>query len=133
MAEHLKLAGEWEGGSVTNLDEILQKLGVGFMIRKMAASIKPTQTISFADNKMTVSNPKRGEETIPLDGSQFEGRIMDKKTVGSTTVDDAGVITMKGKVGDMDLLTVRKLNENGQMEFTMIVDGVESVRIFNRK
>ena len=133
MAEHLKLAGEWVGEGATNLDEILQKLGVGFMIRKMAGSIKPTQKISFADNKMTVSNPKRGEEIIPLDGSQFEGRIMDKKTVGSTTVDDSGVITMKGKVGDMDLLTVRKMNENGQMMLIMTVDGVESVRIFNRK
>ena len=133
MAGHLKLAGEWEGASVTNLDEMLQKLGVGFMKRKLAASMKPFQNISFSDNKMTVSIPNRGDKTIPLDGSEFEGEMLEKKTTGSASVDDAGVITVKGKVGDMDLLTVRKLNENGQMVLSTTIDGVECVRVFNRK
>ena len=133
MAEHLKLAGEWEGASVTNLDEMLQKLGVGFMKRKLAASMTPVQNISFSDNKMKVTIPNRGDKTIPLDGSEFEGEMLEKKTTGSASVDDSGVITVKGKVGDMDLLTVRKLNENGQMVLSTTIDGVECVRVFNRK
>ena len=95
MAEHLKLAGEWEGASVTNLDEMLQKLGVGFMKRKLAASMTPVQNISFSDNKMKVSIPNRGDKTIPLDGSEFEGEMLEKKTTGSASVDDSGVITVK--------------------------------------
>ena len=134
MGEHLKLEGEWVAISQTNVDEFLKKLGVGFMGRKAAQNITPKQTLSFEGDKMKVINHVSGKEKfVNLDGSEVSDDISGKTFVATAKVDEDGSITVSGKLGDMDMVICRKMNDAGQMVLTSTLDGVECVRIFNRK
>ena len=137
MGEHLKLAGEWDNISQTNLDEMLQKIGINFLKRKVAVQLKPSQAISFDENKMTViadTPVTKGEaKVVPLDGSEFSEEMFDNTLVASATVNADGSITVKGKVCNMDLTAVRRINEAGKMILTTTLDGVECERVFIRK
>jgi hypothetical protein len=136
MTGHMELAGEWENVSETNLDGMLQQLGVGYMKRKMAVQVKPSQKISFDGNKMKViteSSGKSGEKIIPLDGSEFSDEIAGSKAVMSANIKEDGSINSKGKVSNMEISAVRRIDETGQMILTTSIGGVECVRVFTRK
>ena len=135
MGEHLKLAGSWNAVSNTNFEEILSKIEIPSMVRNSAALMKPKHIISFEENKMKVVTVGRRtkEQLIPLDRSEHSDEIFGKKFVGSAAANDDGSITVTGKLGDMDMETVRKIDGDGQMILTITIDDVECIRVFVRE
>ena len=135
MGEHLKLAGSWATVRQENVEEMLNKVGAPFMVRKAAGRLKPSQTISFDGYNMKIISVtlKTEEKIIPLDGSEFSSELFSKTFVATASINEDGSIIVKGKVGDMDMMTVRKVDEAGQMVLTTTVGGVECCRAFVRK
>ena len=135
MGEHLKLAGDWNTVSQTNVEEMLYKIGAHFLIRKAAGHVKPSQSISFEGDKMKIITVtvKTTEKFIPLDGSEFSDQVFSKTYVCKVTVSEDGSITADGLLGDMGMKSVRKIDDAGQMVLTTWIDGVECVRVFARK
>ena len=136
MGEHLKLAGSWNGVSSTNFEEMLSKIEAPFVVRKSATLLKPKHIISFEENNMKVVTIRRRtkEQLIPLDRtSEHTDEICGKKFVGTAAANDDGSITVTGKLGDMDMKTVRKIDGDGQMIMTSTIDDVECIRVFVRE
>lgn len=76
-----KLVGTWDIESSENWDEYLKEIGVGFVMRKTAAGLKPTNVITNNGNQWTiksVSTLKTTElnftEGVEFDESMF-GKI----------------------------------------------------------
>ena len=137
MGDHQKMAGEWELVSQTNFAQLLEKFGIGFVKRKIAvaAQTKVCQTISFEGNNMTVfvDSPAKSKKNIPLDGSDFSEEMFEKTVVASATANEDGSITVKGKVCDQEMITVRKIDGAGNMILITTFKGVECIRVFSRK
>ena len=135
MGEHLKLAGSWNAVSNTNFEEILSKIEIPSMFRNSAALMKPKHIISFEENKMKVVTVGRRtkEQLIPLDRSELSDEVFGKKFVGSAVPNDDGSIIVTGKLGDMDMETVWKIDGDGQMIKTITIDDVECIRVFVRE
>ena len=135
MGEHLKLAGSWNAVSNTYFEEMLSKIEVPIMVMKPVALMKPKHIISFEENKMKVVTVGRRtkEQLIPLDRSEHSDEIFGKKFVGSAAANDDGSITVTGKLGDMDMKTVRKIDGDGQLIMTTTIDDVECIRVFVRE
>ena len=135
MGEHLKLTGSWNSVSSTNFEEMLCKIEVPYMVRKAALLMKPKHIISFEENKMKVVAVRRNtkEQLIPLDRSEHSDEIFGKKFVGSAAANDDGSITVTGKLGDMDMKTVRKIDGDGQLIMTTTIDDVVCIRVFVRE
>ena len=135
MGEHLKLTGSWNSVSSTNFEEMLCKIEVPLMVRKAALLMKTKHIISFEENKMKVVAVRRNtkEQLIPLDRSEHSDEIFGKKFVGSAAANDDGSITVTGKLGDMDMKTVRKIDGDGQLIMTTTIDDVVCIRVFVRE
>lgn len=134
MAKHLNLAGSWSTVQQENLEEVLYKLEAPFLIRKAAGYMKPTQTVSFEDDKMKIVTVtlKTEENIVPLDGSEYKSELFSKPLVSVATINEDGSVTSKGKVGNMDMITTRKIDDAGQMVLTTKIDDVECKRVFVR-
>lgn len=135
-ANHLRLAGEWQSISHSNLEPMLEKLGAPFIIRKIGPRAKPSQRISFEGTKMFITTETgfmTKESTIILDGTEFSDEMFQKPLVATAIINDAGSIQLQGKLGGVDMTVLRAINDEGQMVLTTNVDDVECVRIFGRK
>ena len=132
---HESLAGNWISVSNENLPEMLEKLGAGFLAKKAAQHATTTQVISFDGLKMNITTTngiKKKEKLVMLDGSEFNDEIFGKQLTATGSTSD-GVITVSAKLGGLDVTSVRKLNEEGQMVLTTTAGDVVCTRIFKRQ
>jgi hypothetical protein len=135
-SDHLKLAGDWQSVSHTNLEPLLEKLGAPFIIRKIGPRASPSQRISFEGIKMLITTETgfmTKESTIILDGTEFSDEMFQKPFVATATINETGSIHLHGKLGGIDMTVLREINDQGQMVLTTNVDDVVCVRIFGRK
>ena len=76
---HSKLIGTWDLESSDNFDEYMKELGVGFILRKTANSIKPTSIVAFDGAKWSIKlqSTFKNSETIFEDGVPFDEETLD--------------------------------------------------------
>ncbi len=80
--------GDWKLDSQTGFDEIMARLGVGFIARKAGNTLKPVFTISRSGDKFTMkttSTFKTTEATFSL-GETFNEVSLDGRKIHSTVV-----------------------------------------------
>ena len=83
--------------------------------------------------KVVTVGRRTKEQLIPLDRSELCDEVFGKKFVGSAVANDDGSITVTGKLGDMDMETVWKIDGDRQMFKTITIDDVECIRVFVRE
>jgi hypothetical protein len=83
-----ELIGNWKCVSTENFDEFLKKLDIGFMLRKIANSLKPNLKIEFnkSDNKWNITTEasvKTSSVSFEIN-KEFDEGTQDGKTVQTT-------------------------------------------------
>ena len=134
--KHETISGGWISVNSENLPELLAKLGAGFLVKKAAPRATQSQMISFDGMKMRVETNTgfmKKDNVIMLDGSQFSGEMFGKQFVATASFDEDGVITVQSKFPDLDVTSVRKVNEEGQMVLTTTAGDVVCTRNFKRQ
>ncbi len=87
--------GSWKMETSEGFNEIMQRLGVGFISRKAGNSMKPTVTVTKLDDEKyrmkSASTFKTTEFTFTL-GEEFEETTPDGRKVKSTITMDGNVM-----------------------------------------
>ena len=81
-----QLLGVWNLISSENFDPLMKELGVGFVMRKLANSLKPSVTIEVNDDVWSIttsSSVKTQTVKFELD-KEFEEETLDGRKVRST-------------------------------------------------
>ncbi|VDM00488.1 unnamed protein product [Schistocephalus solidus] len=113
-------------------DEVMARLGVGFITRKAGNAMKPTLTISKTGDKYTMkttSTFKTCEFTFTL-GEPFQEVTPDGRTVESTITMDGNVMNQV-QVGDKTTYITRTL-DGDTLKTTVKVDELISQRNYVR-
>ncbi|KAL7053849.1 hypothetical protein AAHC03_026773 [Spirometra sp. Aus1] len=113
-------------------DEVMARLGVGFITRKAGNAMKPTLTISKNGDKYTMKSSstfKTSEFTFHL-GEPFEEVTPDGRTVESTITMD-GDVMKQVQVGDKTTYITRTLDGN-MLKTIVKVDELTSHRDYIR-
>lgn len=134
-----RLTGTWDMISTENFDQIMEKLGVSWFKRKLAANLKPTVIISKKpDNTYsikTVSSLKTSEIVFTLDTPFKEVTLDDKDVTTTITLDgDRLVQTQRDLATNTKVICTitREIDENDQMITYVQVDNVVSKRVYKR-
>ena len=133
--KHLELTGAWKSESHENLTALLEVLGASFLIRKAAPLASPTQVISFDGMKLNIINNTGFKERyllIMLDGSEFSDEMFGNNFTATASFNKDGVITVNGKLANMDLTITRMVNIDGKMVLTTTAGNVVCTRVFVR-
>lgn len=106
--------GSWKLETSEGFDEIMQRLGVGFLLRKAGNAMKPTVTISKTGDDTysmkTASTFKTTEFTFKL-GEPFEETTPDGRVVKSTINMDESVMNQI-QVSDKTTYITRVIDED---------------------
>ncbi|KAL4223121.1 Fatty acid-binding protein [Mactra antiquata] len=101
--------GTWNLVETENFDEYMKAVGVGMVMRKMGATVKPTQEISVDGNKWTIktkSTMKNTEVDFVL-GEEFDETTADGRNVKSVNTLDGQTLTTVQK-GEPDSTITRE-------------------------
>ena len=133
MAE--KLVGKWKCIENENMDEFLKKLGVGFMIRKVGASLKPTVTITFEKGEWIIKSEtsvKNTVNTFKIDEEKDEELPDGKKVRSTTTLEGNKMIHTQRNNGTIVCIITREIDGTDQQIVILNADGVQARRVFKR-
>ena len=113
------LLGEWKLVSSENFDELMKKVGVGLMTRKIAGTTKPN--VRFARNGdewtfATISSLKSNQIKFKLN-EEFNEETLDGRKVRTTMTRDGDklVQTQKDKDGKLVCTITRDVTSNGEL------------------
>jgi len=132
-----KFSGKYNLVSSDNFDKYLEKLGVGFMTRKIANSAKPD--VEFIINGdtwtfKTISSVRNLEVTFQLN-KEFEETTGDGRKVMTTfTLENGNRLVQKQKAtksGEKDTEITREVNGD-DLVVTMQVEDVQAKRVYKR-
>jgi len=116
----------------------MKAVGVGFMLRKLAASQTPVLDISIdATGKWTISSISAVRTiTTSFDlGKEFENETPDKRTVKVTVTLENGKLMTKEKAikeGEKDSEMIREV-VGDELHTTLKCDGVECIRNYAKQ
>lgn len=133
-----RVIGTWNLVSSENFEELMQKLGVGFIKRKIGAKLKPTVIISRNEKGvwsiLTKSPAKTLEIKFEID-KPFEEETLDERKVTTTVTieDDKLVQTQRDNGGNVVCTISREVSENDELVTIATVEDVVSTRIYERK
>lgn len=116
-----------------NFDAFLDKLGVGFMVKTAAKTLKPTLEVEVAGDTYTLrslSTFKNTEIKFKL-GEEFEEDRADGKKVQTSVVKEGDSKLVQVQKGDKEVTIVREFSDEG-LTVTATVNGVTSVRFYKR-
>ena len=129
------LVGKWKCVSNENMSEFLEKMGIGFLIRKLASNAKPSNTITFNNGVWTIKSEsalKTSVHTFEID-KEFEEEMPDGKKVKSTAkISGRNMIHVQRDNGNILCTISREIDENGQQIVIYEKDGVKAKRVFER-
>jgi len=135
MAE--QFVGKFKLVSSENFDEYMKKLGIGFALRAIGNSVKPTIDVKHEGDKWIIeshSTFKNVYLNFKL-GEEFEETTPDGRVVKSVITLEDGKLIHKQKAikeGDKDTVITREIKD-GDMHVGMECDGVSAVRIYKRE
>lgn len=116
--------GEWKLISSENVDEILKALGVGLVLRKIAANVKPNMILERNGDEWIlkgVSSVKTKITKFKM-GEEFEDETMDGRKVRATFTIENGKIVQyqKDKNGKLVCVTTREVTPDGKLKVVSI-------------
>ncbi|KAK3596538.1 hypothetical protein CHS0354_013222 [Potamilus streckersoni] len=132
-----QLAGVWVLQTNENLDEYLKEIGVGFVLRKLAAAASSTMTITIEGEKIRiVTKGAKDTEAFFALGEEFDNTDPQDNPVkaiatwndGCLFTDARPVDPNKGKAQQVERRIV-----NGNLEMKITVNDVVCKRIFKKK
>ena len=132
------LVGRWKCVEVENFDDFLKILGVGFIARKVGASLKPTVTISYnkSDNKWQIDSESSAKNTsISFEiGKEFEEESPDgsKKIKSLATIEGNKMVQTQTEGGKIFCVVTREVNEKNEQVVLFKADQVVAKRVFKR-
>ena len=138
MAE--KFVGKWKLSSSENFDEFMKKLGVGFVMRKLGNSLKPTLLIQYGgeigDNRWKITSVTSIKSTsICFElNKEFDEETHDGIKVKSiVTLEPANkLVHTQRENGKLLCSFTRFINENGEQIVILKADDIEAKRVFHR-
>ena len=135
MAE--KFLGKWKLSSSENFDEFMKKLGVGFVMRKLGNSLKPSLTIEYneVENKWKITSVTSFKSlSICFElNKEFDEELHDGRKVKSTvTLEGNKLVHTQRQNGQVFCTFIRDINQNGEQVVILRADDVEAKRVFHR-
>ncbi|WAR02870.1 FABP1-like protein [Mya arenaria] len=102
-------AGKWTLVDTTGFDEYMKAVGVGMVMRKMAAAIKPTQIVEVEGDRWTIKTltTLKNTEIAFVLGEEFEEVTGDGRKL-KTTVTLEGQKLIQTQVGEVDSILTRE-------------------------
>lgn len=129
--------GTWNLVSSENIDQIMQKLGANWFIRKLVANIKPIIIISELLNdeySIKTQTSFRNSEIVFKFNKTFKQVTFDDRELMSVITIENNKLIQRQRDSNNKLLStiIREIDENDQMINYIQVDNVVSKRIFKR-
>jgi hypothetical protein len=129
-----KFEGKWRMESSENFDKYMEAVGVGFMLRKVASTLKPDLIfVKDGDDKWkmrTESTFKTTEISFKL-GEEFDEETADGRKVKTVmTLEDNKLV--QSQKGDVDSTLTRELNDEDTLTLTCKAKDVESKRVYKK-
>ncbi|KAH9420626.1 fatty acid-binding protein-like [Dermatophagoides pteronyssinus] len=129
----VQFEGKYQLESSENFDEFLKELGVGFILRNLAKTTKPTiEVVKDGDYWVikTHTSLKTTEIRFKID-EEFDESRMDGKTVKTVVVMDGDNTMVQTQKGDKEVKIIREFSET-HLKTTCIVGEITSVRVYKR-
>lgn len=134
-----RLSGTWDLISSENFDQVMEKLGVSWFKRRLAANLKPTVIISKKSNDQfsikTVSSLKTSEIVFSLDEPFKEVTLDDKDAMTTITLEGDRLVQTQRDFSTNTKVTciiLRELDENDQMVTYVQAGNIVSKRVYKR-
>nr|AAQ54609.1 Gly d 13 [Glycyphagus domesticus] len=127
------IVGQYKLEKSENFDQFLDKLGVGFLVKTAAKTVKPTLEVAVDGDTYifrSLSTFKNTEIKFKL-GEEFEEDRADGKRVKTVVVKEGDNKFVQTQFGDKEVKVVREF-KGDEVEVTASVDGVNSVRLYKR-
>lgn len=128
-----KFVGKWKLESTENFDEYLAAAGVGYVMRKMASTLKP-DLVFIADGesyKMRTESTFKNTEIIFKLAEEFDEVTADGRKMKTTMSLDGTTLTQTQK-GNVDSTLTRELTDDDTIKLVCKANDVESTRIYGR-
>merc|ERR1712150_65505 len=129
-----KLVGTWNLVESENFDDYLKVMGVSFMLRKVASTIKPSLTIENSGNDWVfkVTSTFKNQETKFTDGVAFDEATMDgRESTNTIRSEGSDKLVQEQTVGGLKNHIVREVVDD-RLVMTMNSQGVSCKRIYKR-
>ncbi|KAL8613985.1 hypothetical protein ACOMHN_023220 [Nucella lapillus] len=126
-------SGTWSLSHTENLDAYMKAVGVGFLGRKMAATVSPTQEISVEGdnwNIKTITTLRTSELQFKLDTPFDEDTVDGRKTKSVVRLEDRQLI--QEQRGNPDSVVTRRFDGNS-MTMTLTAKGVTATRVYQKQ
>ncbi|XP_028675059.2 fatty acid-binding protein, heart [Erpetoichthys calabaricus] len=126
--------GTWNMYDTKNFDEYMKEIGVGFLMRQMGSSSKPTTIIGLNDDKInvkTLSTFKNTEIEFKL-GEEFDETTADGRKVKSVVTLDDGKLVHVQKWDDKETTLVREVKED-ELTLTLTAGEVVCTRMYKKE
>jgi len=128
--------GKWNLVDSENFDEYMKTVGVGFMTRKIGATVKPVLTVSVnGDHWKMLSESTFKNLTTEFDlGKEFEETTADGRTMKSTFTLENGKLMQKQlpiKAEDK-ASNFERYVEGSKLIMVMESEGVKAKRVYER-
>lgn len=128
-----KFVGKWRLEESENFDKYMEAVGVGFMLRKVATTLKP-DLVFEADGEgwkmRTESTFKTTEINFKL-GEEFDEETADGRKMKTTMTFDANKLLQSQK-GEVDTTLTRELTDDDTLTLVCLAKDVESKRVYKR-
>lgn len=130
-----RLLGEWKLESSENFDAVMEKLGVGWFMRKLGNMTKPNVRIEKNGNEWiltTTSAVKTHVTKFELD-KEFDEETLDGRRVRSTyKLENDKLISTSKENGVITSVITREVNDNGEMITTVQAGDIIGKRIYSK-
>ncbi|CAJ0934453.1 unnamed protein product, partial [Mesorhabditis belari] len=129
--------GKWIQSRAENFEEYLKEVGVGLMMRKAAANIKVTLTITVEGNKITMKQEStfKNQEHIFVIGEEKEEETADGRKFRSTITLVDGKLVQKQtpiKAGDK-ASTITRWVQGNELHVQMESGNVKALRVYTKQ
>ncbi|XP_007576663.1 fatty acid-binding protein, brain-like [Poecilia formosa] len=125
--------GTWKMVESRNFDDYMKALGIPFAARQVANVTKPTVIISMNGDRVVIKTQStfRVAEVSGKLGEEFDENTPDNRKVKSTFTMEGDKLVHTQKWDGKENKITREI-KNGKMVSTLIFQGVQAVRMFEK-
>ncbi|CEF69472.1 Cytosolic fatty-acid binding domain and Calycin-like domain and Calycin domain-containing protein [Strongyloides ratti] len=131
-----EFAGEWIDSVFENMDEYLKEVGIGFLIRKLAKTIKDKCIMKIEGDKVTLiteSTFKNHTISWVMNEKTLINTIDGRKHYSIFTYENGKMIENQFPYNKGDKIsTITRHIENGKLVITMECNGVKAIATYTR-
>jgi len=130
----MPIEGKYALTKSDNFEEYMKAVGVGMVMRKLAATAKPVTEISKAEDETytikTCTTFKTTEIKFKL-GQEFDEETADGRQCKSTIALNGDTMVHTQKCGDQEYKILREFKDN-EMVMTLSAGDVTSTRVYTK-